>query len=86
MKGADLVGRKYEPLFQISNSNFQAKNIYSVLPADFVSTEEGTGLVHIAPAFGEDDMKVGKENDLPVLITVDEEGRVKKNLSAKGCS
>jgi len=73
MRGEDLVGLEYEPLF------FQksGKKAFYVVGADFVSLEEGTGIVHLAPAFGEDDMEVGKKNDLPILITVNEEGRFK---------
>ena len=79
IKGKDLVGLKYESLFKPKSAS-KKKNIYEVVGADFVSLEEGTGLVHIAPAFGEDDMKIGKENNLPVLITVDKEGKFKKEV------
>jgi len=73
-KGKDLAGLEYEPLF-----NFIAldKKAHYVVLADFVSLEEGTGIVHMAPAFGEDDMEVGKKNNLPVLMTVNEEGKFK---------
>ncbi|MCK4520685.1 class I tRNA ligase family protein [Candidatus Parcubacteria bacterium] len=70
-KGKDLIGLKYKPLYK-----FQIPNIYKIVAGDFVTTEDGTGLVHIAPAFGEDDMNVSKENNLPVLITVDEQGKM----------
>ena len=53
------------------------KSAWFVIAGDFVSTEDGTGIVHIAPAFGEEDMKVGKKNNLPILITADEEGKMK---------
>ncbi len=69
-KGKDLIGKKYIPLYENEAP-------YLVVGADFVSVEEGTGIVHMAPAFGEDDMKVARENDLPVLMTVDEEGKMK---------
>lgn len=71
IKGEDLIGKKYKPLYP-----HQAP--YKVIEGDFVSTEEGTGIVHVAPAFGEDDMKVGKENDLPILKPVDQSGRFEK--------
>ncbi len=68
MKGADLVGMRYEPLF----SFFPVEEEYAyVVAADFVSTEDGTGIVHIAPAFGADDLDVGRAHDLPVIQTVD---------------
>ncbi len=67
-KGSQLIGKKYKPLYKNEAP-------YKVVGAGFVSVEEGTGIVHIAPAFGEDDMSVGKENNLPVLMTVDEDGK-----------
>lgn len=79
IKGKDLIGLEYNPLFDIKSAT-KEKNIYKVIEADFVSLEEGTGLVHVAPAFGEDDMRIGKENDLPILMTVDKEGKIKKEI------
>ena len=78
-KGKDLVGLKYKPLFSVKSA-IKEKNIYKVIPADFVSLKEGSGLVHIAPAFGEEDMEAGKNNNLPVLMTIDEEGKIKKEI------
>jgi len=75
LKGKDLVGLRYQALYPISEEI--SKRAYKVIPADFVSLEEGTGLVHIAPAFGEEDMEVGKKNNLPILLTVGEEGKFK---------
>ncbi len=66
-RGSDLIGVEYEPLYK-------NKAPYKIVAGDFVSTEEGTGIVHIAPAFGDDDFKVGKKNDLPVLATTNERG------------
>ncbi|HUW71664.1 MAG TPA: class I tRNA ligase family protein [Candidatus Humimicrobiaceae bacterium] len=74
-KGRDLVNLRYQPLYPFSEEII--KGAYRVISADFVSLEEGTGLVHIAPAFGEEDMIIGKENRLPTLLTVDEEGKFK---------
>ena len=70
-KGKDLLGLEYEPLYDFVKPDKKAR---FVIPGSFVSLDEGTGLVHIAPAFGEDDMEVCKKNDLPVLLTVDETG------------
>ncbi|QQG42590.1 MAG: class I tRNA ligase family protein [Candidatus Giovannonibacteria bacterium] len=67
IKGADLVGLKYEPLYP-------NKAPCRVVAGDFVSTEEGTGIVHIAPAFGDDDFSLSKKYDLPVLATTSEQG------------
>lgn len=69
IKGSDLVGLKYEPLF----AN-HGENAHRVIGADFVTTEDGTGIVHIAPAFGEDDYAIAKKDNLPVVHTVDENG------------
>jgi len=78
IKGGDLVGLKYEWIFGRSDlpSDLSGGRTSTVIAGDFVSLGEGTGLVHIAPAFGEDDMRVGKENNLPVLMTVDTEGKM----------
>ena len=74
-KGKDLVNLRYEPLYLVNEEIL--KTGYKVIPADFVFLEEGTGLVHIAPAFGGEDMEAGKKNNLPILLTVDEEGKFK---------
>lgn len=76
-KGRELLGLRYESLYNFSKPD---KESWFVVAGKFVSTEEGTGLVHIAPAFGEEDMAVGKENNLPVLLNVDEDGRFKKEV------
>lgn len=76
-KGKKLLGLKYEPLFKFVRPE---KKSYFVVPGDFVSLKEGTGLVHMAPAFGEDDMQVAKKNNLPLILNVDEEGKFKKEV------
>ena len=63
-KGADLVGLEYEPLFPWVNPGPGA---YRVIPGDYVTTEDGTGIVHIAPTFGADDKKVGDAAGVPGL-------------------
>ena len=75
--GKDLVGLEYKQLYKTKVKEARFPDAYKIIPGDFVSLEEGTGLVHIAPAFGEDDMNVGKENNLPVLIAVDKQGKMK---------
>ena len=67
IKGSELVDLKYEPLYSHNAP-------YKVVAGDFVSTEEGTGIVHIAPAFGDDDFQLSKKYDLPVLATTSERG------------
>ena len=71
-KGRELKGKRYSPLY--SFLPFEGKAHYVVL-GDFVTTDDGTGVVHQAPAFGADDMKMAEENDLPVLMTVDARGQ-----------
>ncbi len=73
VKGADLVGLKYKPLFPYLVE--KTKNSFVVLHGDFVSTEEGTGIVHLAPGFGEDDQLLCKANGIPTLCPVDEGGK-----------
>ncbi len=70
--GKDLTGVEYEPIFDFAKPD---KNAYFAIVGSFVTAVDGTGIVHIAPAFGEDDMEVGKANDLPVLMTLDENGK-----------
>lgn len=74
--GKELEGLFYKPLFQFEKVSQKA---FYVVSGDFVSKEEGTGIVHIAPAFGEDDFKIGKKYKLPTLVLVDERGRFKNN-------
>jgi len=79
IKGQDLVGLRYQPLFKLNNLKDypNADNLYQVWPADFVSIEDGSGVLHVAPAFGEDDLWLGKKFNFPVLITLDESGKIK---------
>jgi len=90
IKGSDLLGLDYKPLFpyfepiktrgailqygknlKIGNE----KNCFTILHGDFVSTDEGTGIVHMAPGFGEDDQLLCKANGIPTLCPVDEGGK-----------
>lgn len=76
--GQKLIGKKYKPLFDYFSKDKNLKNCengWKIYSADFVTTEDGTGVVHIAPAFGEDDMNLGKENDLPFVQHVSFDGR-----------
>jgi isoleucyl-tRNA synthetase len=66
-KGKKLNGLKYHPLYTFLPPD---KPAYFVVMGDYVTTEDGTGLVHTAPAFGQEDMETGKKYDLPVLMTV----------------
>ncbi|MFN3346295.1 MAG: isoleucine--tRNA ligase [Candidatus Bipolaricaulaceae bacterium] len=68
--GRELVGRRYLPLYPLAQDG-----AYRVVAGEFVSMEEGTGIVHIAPAFGEEDYELGKKEGLPFLQPVDRAGR-----------
>lgn len=70
-KGSELRGMEYEPLFDFAEPD---KKAYYVVCDNFVTLTDGTGIVHTAPAFGEDDAKVGKANDLPFVQMVNEQG------------
>ena len=72
MKGKDLVGMRYEPLFSFAEPD--GGDPFRVIPADFVTLDTGTGVVHMAPAFGEDDYRVGQEQDLGFLQLVEPDG------------
>ena len=83
IKGKDLVGKKYKPLFSyyFDNKDLEGKeNGWKIYGEDFVSTEEGTGVVHIAPAFGEDDMQMKEKYGLPFIQHVDMFGRFKEEV------
>ncbi|TAL14906.1 isoleucine--tRNA ligase [Patescibacteria group bacterium] len=68
-KGSHLVGKKYEPLF-----DDRGENAHTIWAADYVSTESGTGIVHLAPAYGEEDFLLAKEVGIPVVHVLDEYG------------
>jgi isoleucyl-tRNA synthetase len=73
-KGADLVGIKYEQLLKYALPYQNAENAFRVISGDFVTTEDGTGIVHTAPTFGADDAKVAKEAkpEVPPMLVLDE--------------
>ena len=75
-KGKDLEYKEYEPLYQCAKdcADKQHKKAFFVYCDNYVTMEDGTGIVHIAPAFGEDDAKVGRKYDLPFVQFVDGKG------------
>jgi len=72
-KGSALAGLRYEPLFNYARP--EQGDAYRVIPGDFVTTADGTGMVHIAPSFGSDDFKVAAQHGIGSLTLVDEQGR-----------
>ena len=75
-KGLDLVGIRYEQLMQLALPYQNPENAFRVISGDFVTTEDGTGIVHTAPTFGADDAKVAKEAlpEIPPMLVLDENG------------
>ena len=82
-KGKELVGKSYKPPFEYyQKEEFENKeNAWKVWHADYVSQEDGTGLVHIAPAFGADDMELAREHDIPLIHHVGQDGRFVDTVS-----
>ncbi len=79
IKGSDLVRLEYEPLFKVPS--LKNEKSYKIYPADFVTTTDGTGVVHIAPMYGEDDYALGKKFGFPERHTVSEEGKFTKDVA-----
>ncbi len=76
MKSDDLVNLEYQPLFDFLDLGKETgKDAYKIVPADFVTTEDGTGVVHTAVMYGDDDFKLGAKHDLPKKHTVDDRGK-----------
>ncbi len=86
MKGALLEGREYEPLFGCTGKEAekQKKKAHFVTCDGYVTMSDGTGIVHIAPAFGEDDSRVGRKYDLPFIQFVDTKGEMTENTPYAG--
>ncbi|MFA6594116.1 MAG: class I tRNA ligase family protein [Candidatus Buchananbacteria bacterium] len=82
-KGSELVGKKYKPLFPyyLDKDLPNKDNLYTIVSANFVTTEDGTGVVHIAPAYGEEDMQLGREKNLPMIQNVTFSGNFKDEVA-----
>jgi isoleucyl-tRNA synthetase len=84
-KGKDLLNVDYEPLFQFCKTDQRSgktmSRAYFTVAGEFVTTEDGTGIVHMAPAFGEDDYQAGRKYDLPVLQPVDKSGKFTSEIT-----
>lgn len=79
-KGSDLLGIEYEPIFSYF-SYMRDKGAFKVVSADYVGSDEGVGIVHTAPAFGEDDYWTCKNNGIPLVNPVDEKGRFTEEIT-----
>lgn len=80
-KGSELSGMKYEQLIPWVNPG---EGAFRVITGDFVTTEDGTGIVHIAPTFGADDAKVAKVNNVPALMLIDKDGNLRPMVDLTG--
>jgi len=73
--GKDLIGWVYKPVFEYAQKEIPKEEAWRVIGADYVTTEDGTGVVHTAPAFGADDFETAKEANIPMFNPIDREGR-----------
>lgn len=80
-KGADLAGIEYEQLLPFMNPG---EGAFRVITGDFVTTEDGTGIVHIAPTFGADDAKVAKQHGVPAMLLKDKDGNIRPMVDMTG--
>ncbi len=83
LKGSELVGKEYEPLIETIPATERKGGTYKVHGAEFVSDEDGTGIVHIAPAYGEDDYALGTAEDVDFIDVLDENGYYLPGMSEK---
>jgi len=74
VKGSELVGKTYKPLFDFALEKFAKNEAWRVVAADFVTVEDGTGIVHIAPAYGADDYDTASREGVPMFNPVDRDG------------
>lgn len=81
LKGKDLVGLHYEQLIPWMN---QGEGAFRVIPGDYVTTEDGTGIVHIAGTFGADDLRVSRQNNIPPLTLIDRDGNIRPMVDMQG--
>jgi isoleucyl-tRNA synthetase len=83
-KGSNLVGIQYEQLLPYALPHDNTDKAFRVIPGDFVTTDDGAGIVHIAPTFGADDAKVAKEAGVPPMLVLDENGNAVPLVDLQG--
>ncbi|OGL25233.1 hypothetical protein A3A68_00710 [Candidatus Saccharibacteria bacterium RIFCSPLOWO2_01_FULL_48_13] len=87
VKGHELVGLRYQPLYPLDNAKYslgQAKNAHRVLADEAVDIEDGTGILHVAPRYGETDLALGLAEDLPLIESVDSSGHMVAGIEGVG--
>ncbi|HEY2003927.1 MAG TPA: isoleucine--tRNA ligase [Candidatus Saccharimonadia bacterium] len=82
LEAEELVGKRYEPLFKLTDLK-ENDNLFKVWAFDEVSVEDGSGVLHVAPAFGEADLSLAEEHHIPVLTTVKPDGKLTDNVPLK---
>ncbi len=75
IEGQELLGRTYEPIFDYAKNEINASDAWKVISAQYVTTDDGTGVVHTAPAFGADDFESGQKNNIPMFNPIDKDGK-----------
>ena len=83
-KGAEIVGVEYEQLLPYALPHENADKAFRVIAGDFVTTEDGTGIVHIAPTFGQDDAQVAKDAGVPAMLVLDDNGNAVPLVDLQG--
>lgn len=83
-KGSELVGLRYEQLMPYVSNDDLEKNAFRVISGDFITTEDGTGIVHIAPTFGADDFRAAREGGIPAVLVMDEFGKPQPLVDRQG--
>lgn len=83
-KGSDLVGIRYHQLLPYALPCENPEEAFRVIPGDFVTTSDGTGIVHIAPTFGADDMRVAREAGVPPMLVLNEQGKAVPLVDLRG--
>lgn len=83
-KGADLVGIQYHQLLPYAQPCENPDQAFRVIPGDFVTTSDGTGIVHIAPTFGADDMRVAREAGVPPMLVLNDQGKAVPLVDLRG--
>ncbi len=85
LAASDLIGLRYRrPLDVVAVDAGEAQRAWRVIPGEFVTADDGTGIVHLAPAFGADDFAAGQEHDLPMLRPIDDAGRFEASIPLVG--
>lgn len=78
--GQELVGKTYQPMFEYAGREHDKNTAWKVLSADFVTIDDGTGVVHMAPAFGADDFDTCAKNDIPMFNPIDKDGKFDERI------